>query len=187
MKAAALIMVALFIDGLQAAISAALAIVAAFPGTVGGAAAGCAAGASVAGSLGCALGGFIVGILGSALDVAAPFTEPIGIMLGFAISVCLSFTLGAGLIMLLILAGMYYPKFMLGGGVAELIPGFDIIPGWTAMTILCVLKKSKEQGGVIGTVASMATAAASPSVSNIAGAARAMDGIKAPEVQTNAA
>ncbi len=187
MKAAALIMLALFVDGIQAAVSASLALVAAFPGTVGGAAAGCAAASATLGSWACGVGGVIFGLLGTTLDAAAVVTEPIGLMMGFAISICLSMTLGAGLIMFLILNGMYYPKIMLPGGVAELIPGFDLIPSWTAMTILCVLQKVKEEkaGSVVGAVASIATA--SPSPSSLIQTARAVDGIRGPAPQTNAA
>lgn len=187
MKAAALIMLALFIDGVQGAVSASLAIIAAFPGTVGGAAAGCAAGSAFLGSWACGVGGLVFGLLGSVLDVAAPITEPIGLVIGFAVSICLSMTLGAGLIMLLILSGMYYPKFMLPGGVAELIPGFDLIPSWTAMTILCVLQKNKEEGGLLGTAAGVATAVASPTPVSVTQAARRVDGIRASGAQTNAA
>jgi hypothetical protein len=187
MKAAAFIMLALFIDGIQAAVSASLALIAAFPGTVGGAAAGCAVGNGFFGSWGCTIGGFIFGLLGTSLDVLAPVTEPIGLAIGFAVSICLSMTFGAGLIMLLLLNGMYYPKFLLPGGIAELIPGFDLIPSWTAMTILCVLQKSKEESGLLGGVASVAAAAASPTPASISNAVRTVDGIRGPEAQTHAA
>ncbi len=187
MKSAALIMLALFIDGIQAAVSASLALIAAFPGTVGGAAAGCAAASATLGSWACGIGGLIFGLLGTTLDAAAVVTEPVGLMLGFAISICLSVTLGAGLIMLLILCNMFYPKYLLPGGVAELMPGFDLIPGWTAMTIMCVLQKVKDEkrGGTVGAVAAVVTT--SPSPASLVQAARAVDGIRGPAPQTNAA
>ncbi len=148
MKGIGFIVIALFIDGVQAAVSATLILIAAFPGTIGGAAAGCAAGNAVAGGVGCEIGGFLLGLLGSIPIInggLALIAEPIGLVLGFAISICLSATLGFGLIMLLVFNGMFYPKYVYSGGIAELIPGFDLIPGWTAMTILSVIKKNKEE------------------------------------------
>ncbi len=143
MKSVALIILALFIDGIQAGLSAAVFILTAFPGTIGGAAAGCAAGAAVAGDIGCSFGGFLLGLLGSiplingALAVA---TMPVGVILGFAISICVSMTFGAGLVMLLILTGMFYPKY-LSGGITELIPGVNCMPFWTALTLASVIRK----------------------------------------------
>jgi len=188
MKFAALILPALFIDGIQAAITASLTLITAFPGTVGGAAVGCLLGNNFFGSLGCSIGGFVLGLLGSVGDVLAPLTEPVGLMLAFAINLCLSATLGSGLIMLLIICGMYYPRYLLPGGISEIIPGLDIFPGWTALTILCVLRKIKdEKGGIAGAAAAMVTAAAAPSAESITQTARAVDGIRSPEAQINAA
>lgn len=190
MKAAALIAFALFIDGMQAALSAALAVVAALPGTIAGGAAGCIVGNYVLGNLGCAILGAVGGFLGSLLDAAAVITEPVGIIMGFVVTICISATFGAALIGLLIFSGMFKlgnMKYVYGASIAELLPGLSILPSWTAMTVLCVLQKSKEEGGVLGAAASVATAAASPSPGNAAQAARAVDGIRAAEPQTNAA
>lgn len=183
-----LVMVALFVDGVQAAMSAGVFVLSAFPGTFAGAAAGCAMGSAVGGSLGCDIGGFLLGIVGSIPlinGVLATVTLPVGVILGFVISACLSMTIGAGLITLLMFSGMFYPKFLLPGGVAELIPGFNLIPTWTAITILSVLQKNKEKGGVVGTVASVATGNKVTAVASVAGArprtpppGRAMDGIQ---------
>jgi hypothetical protein len=182
MKAAALIMLALLIDGIQAGMSAAIFILSAFPGTFGGAAAGCAAGNAVAGQVGCSIGGFLLGLVGSIPlinGVLATVTMPVGVILGFAISVCLSLTLGAGLIMLLIIYGMFYPKYLMPGGISELIPGFDLIPGWTALTILCVLRKIRdEKTAQLKTAASVVLV--EPASENLEQAARAVDGIRAP-------
>lgn len=188
MKSAALILLALFIDGIQAAITASLTLITAFPGTVGGATVGCLLGNNFFGGLGCSIGGFVLGLLGSVGDVLAPLTEPVGLMLAFAINFCLSATLGAGLVMFLIICGMYYPKYLLPGGISEIIPGLDIFPGWTALTILCVLRKIKdEKGGIAGAAAAIVTAAAAPSAESITQTARAVDGIRSPEAQINAA
>jgi hypothetical protein len=182
MKAAALIMLALFIDGIQAGMSAAIFILSAFPGTFGGAAAGCAAGNAVAGEIGCSIGGFLLGLVGSVPlinGVLATVTMPVGIILGFAISVCLSLTLGAGLIMLLIIYGMFYPKYLMPGGISELIPGFDLVPGWTALTILCVLRKVKDEKAA-QLKASLSTVITEPLPEAADQVARIVDGIRAP-------
>lgn len=182
MKAAAFIVLALFVDGVQAAITASVAVIAAFPGTVGGGALGCAAGAAL-GTWGCAVGGFVLGILGSATDVAAVVTEPIGLIIGFAISICLSATLGAGLITLLIFNNMYYPKWILPSGIAEFVPGFDLIPGWTAMVILCLVQKKKdEMGGVGNILGTVAAPTAAPSA--LPRSMPVIDGIQPPPITT---
>ncbi len=71
--------------------------------------------------------------------------EPVGIMVGFVIGTCLSATVGAGVIALLIFNGMFYPKYLLPGGINELIPGLNILPTWTAITVASVLRKNKEE------------------------------------------
>jgi hypothetical protein len=170
-KSTLLIMFALIIDGLQALIGLGVSVIAAFPGTVGGAVGGCVAGQQVAGSLGCSIGGFVLGILGTVLPInglLTPATIPLGMAIGFTIDVCLSLTLGSGLIFVLFMFGMFYPKYVWSGSIAEFLPGFDILPGWTAMVVLSILEKSKEERGVLGTVAGVATLAASPSGINIA-------------------
>jgi hypothetical protein len=147
MKGAALIVFALFIDGVQAAISASLVVVAAFPGTIAGSAAGCWAGSKILGDVGCAVGGFVLGLLGSIPVIngaLAVVSEPIGLMLGFAIGVCISCTFGAALVLLLLFNGTFYPKYLAPGGIVELIPGFEVLPSWTAMTVACVLQKNKD-------------------------------------------
>jgi hypothetical protein len=148
MKSAALIVFALFIDGAQAALSAGLFVISAFPGTFGGGALGCAGGAAVAGDIGCAIGGFLLGVFGSIPLIngaLAVVTVPVGVMLGFAVSICLAVTLGAGLITLLIFNGMFYPKYLLPGGISEFIPGVSLIPAWTAIVIFSALQKNKDE------------------------------------------
>ncbi len=148
-------MLALMIDGLQALIGLGVSIVAAFPGTFAGGAAGClAAQKFVSGSVSCAIGGFILGTLGSFGNVAAPITIPIGIVIGFAVDVCLSLTLGIFLIGMLYVCKMFYPGYVTAVFIGEALPGFDILPGWTLLAVRSVLKKSAEEGSGIASLAS---------------------------------
>lgn len=148
MKGMLFIIFALFIDGLQAGISFGLAFIAANFGTIGGITGGCVAGKAIAGQVGCWVGGIALGAFGSFLNAhLAIGLVPVGIVLGFAINICLSATLGAGLVLLLGMDGMFYPKYIFGGGLGELLPGFDNLPAWTATTVLCLLKKKRESGG----------------------------------------
>lgn len=146
-----LILVALFIDGIQAAISWGIATIAAFPGTVAGGAAGCAAGDAVAGQIGCWVGGTVLGILGTTGNVLlAPFTIPVGIALGLAINITLSIVLGYGfLFSLLFIFGLKPYKRMWWSGV-ELVPGINNIPCWTAFTLSCIWAETKSKSGKKG-------------------------------------
>ena len=155
----------LFIDGLKAGLTVSLAAIAAFPGTIGGAAGGCAIGSYFLGKIGCWAGGILLGTLGSIPFVngaIATVTEPIGIALSIAISFCLSATLGIFLVSLLAFNDMLYPKYLIFGG-GGFIPGLNLLPFWTTLAILCVLKKkSEEEQGVLSTAAGIVTSAASP-------------------------
>lgn len=135
----------LFIDGIQAALSAGILAISMFPGTFAGGALGCIAGQQIAGDVGCGIGGFILGIAGSAANVIGPVTAPIGVMIGFALSICVALTLGSGFITLLIFSGMFYPKYVLPGGIGELIPGVSLIPAWTAIAIFSAVQKNKDE------------------------------------------
>lgn len=142
-----LVLLALFIDGLQAAIAWGLSVVAAIPGTVGGGAAGCVVGERIAGTLGCWIGGLVFGILGTSLDpFLAPITIPIGIVVGFAINTTISIVFGAGLITVLLLAGVK-PKRKLALGFGELIPGINNMPFWTALTIASLWADARKRVG----------------------------------------
>lgn len=116
---------------------------------------------------------------------------PIGIVLGFVISTCLSLVAGAALVTLLLLNGMFYPRFLLPGGITELIPGLNLLPTWTTVAILSVIQKNKEEGGKVGTAAGIATAIAKPSVQNVAKIAPTprmpsrVDGIQPPQAANN--
>jgi hypothetical protein len=165
-KGTVLILLALFIDGLQAGISMLLALVAAVPGTALGAAGGALAGSWLCGWMGSTasavcgtVGGFVLGFAGTwlGLDPAlAAVTEPVGIAIGFAIDICLSLTLGAFLLMVMFifLRKIYVSNLFFGLG--ELIPGINNIPFWTAFVVISLVKKSKEDGSALGAVAAAA-------------------------------
>lgn len=112
MRGVILIVVALFIDGLQAAMS---------------------------------LMFFVLGASLTLIPFAGVAGAPIGVGLGVAINFCLSATLGTGLIMLLIFNKMFYPRYVLPGGITEIFPGFSLVPTWTAIVILSILRKKKEE------------------------------------------
>jgi hypothetical protein len=131
------ILIALFIDGLQAAISWGIATIAAFPATTAGGTIGCVVGSQAAGQLGCWIGGVVLGILGTSGNVfLAPFTIPAGSAIGLAVNITLSATLGwAFLVPLMYAWGIKtsWQRLALGGG--EMIPGINNVPFWTALTI----------------------------------------------------
>ncbi|HVU80119.1 MAG TPA: hypothetical protein VHD37_02020 [Candidatus Paceibacterota bacterium] len=163
-KGTTLILLALFIDGLQAGISMLIALIAAVPGTALGAAGGALAGSWLCGWMGSTasaicgtVGGFVLGFAGTWLDPAlAVVSEPIGIAIGFAINICLSVTLGAFLLMVMFvfLRKIYVTNLFFGLG--ELIPGINNIPFWTAFVVISLVKKSKEDGSALGAVAAAA-------------------------------
>ena len=142
---ALLILFAICIDLLQALIALSFFVMGAFPGTVGGGTAGCLLGSQVAGGIGCAFLGTVAGAVGSIGDAAAGTTLPIAVGLGFAVNVCMDAFLGTILIGLLWVLGMYYPRYGITGLIAELIPGINDLPGWTIMTVLCVIRKTAEE------------------------------------------
>lgn len=148
-----LVLVALLIDGLQAALSWGIAAIAAFPVTAAGGVIGCAAGNAVAGQIGCWLGGTVLGIFGTTGNaLAAPFTIPFGIAMGLAINMTLSFVLGGPLIFLLMLWGLKPQKRLWWSG-AELVPGINNVPCWTFFTFSCIWAQSKTKTarrGVLG-------------------------------------
>jgi len=157
------ILIALFIDGLQATISWGIATIAAFPATTAGGTVGCVVGSQAAGQLGCWIGGVVLGILGTSGNVfLAPFTIPAGIAIGLAVNITLSATLGwAFLVPLMYTWGVKtsWQRLALGGG--EMIPGINNVPFWTALTFAslwggAVTKKARK--GILG----IATVAVAP-------------------------
>ncbi|MBY0294098.1 hypothetical protein K2Q08_02080 [Patescibacteria group bacterium] len=145
-----LILFAIVIDLLQAGISAGLFVMGAFPGTVGGAAGGCLIGHRIAGEIGCWIGSVAAGVAGSAVNAASIATLPFAVGLGFAVNFCIDVTLGLVLVGFLIWLGMYYKGIGIGGFIVELVPGLGNIPGWTFMTILCVMRKTAEEKQLAG-------------------------------------
>jgi hypothetical protein len=95
-------------------------------------------------------------------QVVGTVTIPLGIALGMALSICLSITLGAGFLLLLSFNGLFYLRYALGGGFSGIIPVVDILPGWTTMTILCILRKMKEEGQLEGKASTAFALAVSP-------------------------
>lgn len=112
---------------------------------------------------GLGLAGSIVPVLGNTLGVEA------GIVLGFVVNFAISATFGVALITLLAMSG--YGSKQLFWLLPEYIPGLNAGPGWTIVTVLCVLKKKSEQGGLVGAVAGVAVAATSPTsaISSVGG------------------
>ncbi len=140
------ILVALFIDGLKAIVywvcfAMGSALMALTP--LGAALAGCVAGATassgvVSGVANCATGAIAGGII-------SPVGAPIGIGLGIVLSFCISITLGSGFLLLLAFNNLFYFRYAVGGGFAGMLPVLDVLPGWTAMTVLCILRHQKEE------------------------------------------
>lgn len=144
------IVLALFIDGLQAMVSLAFAVIGANLGTVGGATAGAGAAnwfcPSFATSACIWVGGFVGGVAGTSLNPAlAAVGVPLGIALGFAVNFTLSVTLGTGLVMLLAFSGMFHPARVIPAYLGEIIPGLNNIPAWTGLVLYSLYKKSKEE------------------------------------------
>jgi hypothetical protein len=145
------ILIALLIDGLQFFLDLAFTAIGAVSGTLGGAAAGayvCSPAGATVQSLCAAAGGFLGTFTNPAL---AAIMVPLCAFLGFVIGVVISLTIGSGLIFLLAYNGMYYPKPMGIGFITEIMPGFDMLPGWTTMVVICVFKDAGLSAqGVLG-------------------------------------
>jgi len=155
----AFVIVALLIDGMQAAMSWGIAAIAAFPVTAGGTAAGCAAGNAILGQIGCWVGGGVIGLLSvtplglAANALAATVTVPLGIALGFAINMCLSFVGGAFLLIIMKFFGVSVSLKRLVWGGGELIPGINNIPFWTFFTISTLWRQATDTGQKKGILA----------------------------------
>lgn len=150
MKNVALILFALFIDGLQAGISFGLVAIGTFSGTVAGASVGGYACSSF-GSTVARICGAVAGVVGTAANTgAAPIAAPVGILLGFVVNFCISATFGTMLVLFLASGKMFYPKYLFGGGLLEIMPGFNDLPGWTIMTVSSILRKKTSVKGLVG-------------------------------------
>lgn len=135
MKGLLIVFFALFIDGLQAFISLSLA------GFVSGF-------------------GTVVQIIPYVGTLVGTSIWASGIVLGFIFSVSISLSMGMALLLMLGMEGAFYPKTVFIGFFGEVAPGFSALPMWTALTIMCLLRKNKENGGTMGGVVSTALALA---------------------------
>lgn len=153
-----LIPFALFIDGLQAALSMA------FVGLA----------TPVAGALQLIPG---VGTLaGAAVGV-------FGIVMGFAVNLALSASMGVGLVFAMAFCGLFtlriFPAF-----IGEIVPGFSNLPVWTGVVVWALFKKYKDDKK--GLLAGVATLAKEPKTqeivvaqkqSSLSGVGRAIRGV----------
>ena len=135
-----------FIDGLQFMFMIAF-VALQFSTPVGGGIAGAAAGAYFCWN---ASTGVVSGLIeagkcaagyGLVAAGASAFAIPMGAVFDFAISV----TFGGGLIVLLALNGMFYPKIILASFGVEMLPFFNILPGWTGLAWAATAQKEKEE------------------------------------------
>ncbi len=117
LKGAGLLLFALFIDGLQAMISLTL--------------------------FGVLSGVSLIPFIGVAISATS---GPIGVVLGTVVSICISITMGGGLIAALALNGMFYPSKLIPA-FAELIPGLNNGPLWTVVVMRSMMQKYKEEHG----------------------------------------
>ncbi|MEK7612602.1 MAG: hypothetical protein AAB449_00420 [Patescibacteria group bacterium] len=152
---------ALFLDGLQAGISFALA---GFMGTIGGSVGGVIACKNLLPSVlqfdwvtaACAAGG---GFIGTA---ANPALIPVGIAIGFVVNICLSLTVGSGLILLLVSVCGWksVQKYLMPGFIGDTIPGINNLPFWTFLAIASCWQHASQKGelGVVGKAVGIATA-----------------------------
>lgn len=148
---APLLLFALVIDGLQFLVTLALAAIA-IP-TVAGGLTGAAAGAYMCQNLGSwviagcsAAGGTVLAVLGTFFDGAAVVTEPIGVAMGFAISICISFTLGTILVLFLFFTGTLNKKAAAMAYIGETLPFFSsMLPAWTTLVIRCGMSTVKKE------------------------------------------
>lgn len=184
-----LITFAVFIDALQLAlgwvafaVGVGLQALTPYGGGIAGAAGGAyvcynTAGGVIQGIADAAKCGFAGAVFGAAISA---FGVPFGTMLGFMFDVCISLTLGSGLIFLLFVNGMFYPKYAWSGGIFELMPGFDVLPAWTLMVVLSLIKKRGEEstGGIVTTAAKITSAIGSSSLTNPVSAVRSANSIK---------
>ncbi len=171
-KAFLYLLIALFIDALQAGIEIAFDAIGAFSGTIIGTVSGAAAGYKLCGllptisttaQLTCSTaGGTIGGIIGTfANGPLATAAEPIAAMLGFILGIVISICIGVPLVLLMATDGMCYPQYLLPCGTAEMLPFFDVLPGWTAYVVLSFLKKKSQIGtNLLATTTKVAIGAA---------------------------
>ncbi len=88
----------------------------------------------------------IIGMVGASTALVG---TPIGFAIAIIIDTCLSLTFGVALMTIMLLCG----NLDLGSGagflIFKLIPGLDIMPGFTGMVGMSYLRKQAEQGSSI--------------------------------------
>lgn len=89
-----------------------------------------------------ALFGVVSGV--SIIPFVAVAAGPIGAVLGYAISVCLSISMGGALLVALAMNGLFYPTKLLPA-FAELLPGINNGPVWTVVVVRSLMQKRKEE------------------------------------------
>ncbi len=154
MKGILLLTFALFIDGLQAGISFAAAGLMGPLGGALGATIWCAnnlpGGSLVQGA--CTLVG------GAAGAAATPILMPLGIAFGFAINICLSLTMGAGLMLAIHVVFGRQTPWMWGSFIGDMIPGVNNLPFWTLMVLRAWYEDASKRGSLgIWRIASVLT------------------------------
>ena len=73
------------------------------------------------------------------------------IPLGAAVDTALSITIGAVIIMMLAMNGMFYPRVIIPRMLGEIMPFFGFLPIWTNMVWKCIREKQKEESAPAGT------------------------------------
>lgn len=105
-----------------------------------------------------------IGLLVNLIPGAAQVGGAVGTVLGMAMGIVISFTLGPVLCLLLVAAGKFRARYMLPAFIGEVVPFLDFFPGWTAATIMSVLNTTAEKTvksvvkGAVRTAAPAATA-----------------------------
>ncbi|OGC86702.1 hypothetical protein A2949_02390 [Candidatus Adlerbacteria bacterium RIFCSPLOWO2_01_FULL_54_21b] len=87
---------------------------------------------------------------------------PPGILLGFAVCICLSLTFGWFIILLLGSQGMFYPGLIGLAFIGESIPGFGFLPSWTGLVVASYTRSLKDAPGVVGMAATAVALATHP-------------------------
>jgi hypothetical protein len=97
-----------------------------------------------------------------------------------AIDTALSLTLGAALILGLVVAGKFHLDAVLQSFIGETIPLLNFLPFWSIMVHRCISrdKEGAEGGGVFSTAFKFATAGATGGVASLAGTATNLSGAR---------
>jgi hypothetical protein len=128
-------------------------------------------------SAACGTAGAAVGALASAIGI------PLGTALTMVSDICISLTFGAGFMVLIFLMGYFRGNTLMifGTYIGKTIPFLDVVPGYTALAIRCVLKNNLAQSVLAGAGVASAISSGNPlsivrTVSSIAGAGQRMSG-----------